>query len=286
MTIAIGTRCQTGVLLYADKKVIASDGVTTEGCKIYRTRLASDGFLALASASTDAIAAEALAVDIMGHARMVKEQSTIWGAVQTAMVNWCKPYGRDLPSIQFLMALRTEEIARLYLLQPRNQIVPILAKRAIGAGGRVVDVMLDDVIPDDLCAAFVAKVALFNLAYMVRRAKDQESRVGGGSKSNAIFLPHRGRVRWIDEIELMLAEDLAATVDEQLNEIRRLMMGLGTLGPLDKQAEIFKNWIITASNSFTGKIEFSSLVDDDVGESESQGAESLNGGSDEPTGES
>src|SRR5580704_113619 len=181
MTIAIAARALEGVLVYADKKIIASDGATTEGCKIYRARLEKDGFLALASASNDAIAAEALAVDILAHARRVTSQENIWAEVQSAMIKWCKPYAADLPSIQFLMALRTGRSARLYLLQPRNQIVPVPVKRAIGAGSRVVDVMLDDVLPVEMI--FSVKVALFNLAYLARKAKDQESSVGGGSKS-------------------------------------------------------------------------------------------------------
>lgn len=258
MTIAIASRATKGVLLYADKKIIASDGATTEGCKIYRSPLLKNGFIALASAANDGIAAEALAVDLMAHAKGVKNQDAIWGAIQTSMVRWCEPYpSGELPNIQYLMALRTSDIARLYLLQVRNQIVPVPHRRAIGAGSRIVDAMLDDVLPEDL--PFTAKVALFNLAYMARKAKDQESTVGGGSKSNAIYIPHRGTVRWVDEAELWLAEELAASIDERLSHTRRVVMSLGTIASLEKAAEAYKQWMITEAKSLTDKIEFKSL---------------------------
>jgi len=261
MTIAIASRATTGVLLYADKKIIASDGATTEGCKIYRRRLPDDGFIALASAADDAVASEALAIDLMAHANGVQDQSMIWGAIQQAMVRWCEPYPpNELPSIQYLMALRTSNIARLYLLQLRNQIVPVSVKRAIGAGSRIVDAMLDDVLPDDFI--FHPKVALFNMAYMARKAKDSESSVGGGSRSNAIFIPHRGSAHWVNEIELFSAEEHAALVDDELNHIRMLIMGLGTIGPVERMAEGYKNLIVTMANSYAESVQFPSLDDD------------------------
>jgi hypothetical protein len=223
-----------------------------------RSALAGDGFIALASSSNDGIAAEALAVDLMAHAKGVENQEHIWGAIQTAMVKWCKPYPPgELPSIQYLMALRTSSIARMYLLQPRNQIVPVPQRRAIGAGARVVDAMLDDVFPEDL--PFEANVALFNMAYMARKAKDQESQVGGGSKSNAIYIPDHGRVRWIAQSELWLAEELSATVDERLNATRRVVMSLGTITHVEKTAESFKKWMIAEAASLADKIDFQSL---------------------------
>jgi len=262
MTIAISCRATKGVILYADKKIIASDGATTEGCKIYRGELANKGFIALASATNDGIAAEALAVDIIARVKGEKKQERIWGVVQTAMVKWCEPYpSGELPAIQYLMALRTNDLARTYLLQVRNQIVPIANRRAIGAGGRVVDAILEDVLPEMLPVE--PKAALFNMAYMVRKAKDQESTVGGGSRSNAIYIPHRGAVRWIDENDLWLAEELSVTVDERLNATRRMVMGLGYYTPtsLAKSADAFKDWMIKEARSLTDKVEFPSLED-------------------------
>jgi len=261
MTIAIAARATDGVLLYADKKIIASDGATTEGCKIYRSQLENNGYIALASATNDAIAAEALAVDLISRAKGEKDQKRIWGTIQTAMVNWSQPYpAGELPNIQYLMALRTFDTARLYLLQLRNQIVPVPHRRAIGAGGRIVDAMLEDVLPESF--PFEPKVVLFNAAYMVRKAKDNESSVGGGSKSNAIYIPDRGFARWIDETELWLAEELAATVDERLNATRRIVMSLGTISDnVEGSADALKKWMIGEAKSLTEKIVFKSLDD-------------------------
>jgi hypothetical protein len=261
MTIAIACRATDGVLLYADKKIIASDGATTEGCKIYRSKLAKDGFIALASATNDGIAAEALAVDLIAHAKGEKDQSRIWGAIQTAMVNWCAPYpSGELPDIQYLMALRTSSIARTFLLQVRNQIIPIPFRRAIGAGSRIVDAIIEDVLPDLLPVQ--PKAALFSMAYMARKAKDQEYKVGGGSRSNAIYLPDKGRVRWIDETELWLAEELASTIDERLSASRRMVMSLGYYTPaaLEKSADSLRNWMIKEATSLADKMEFKSLA--------------------------
>jgi hypothetical protein len=262
MTIAISSRVVSGVLLYADKKIINSDGATTEGCKIYRGALAKNGFIALASATSDGIAAEALAVDLIAHAKGEKDQRRLWGAIQTAMVNWCAPYpAGELPDIQYLLALRTDDVARTYLLQLRNQIIPVTSRRAIGAGGRVVDAIIEDVLPEMLPVQ--PKAALFSIAYMVRKAKVQEYKVGGGSGSNAIYIPDKGRVRWIDEHELWLAEELASTVDDRLNASRRTIMSLGYHTPtaLEKSADALKGWMITEANSLAEKIEFKSLED-------------------------
>lgn len=258
VTIAISNRSVDGVILYADKKIIASDGATTEGTKIYRASLPNDGYIALASAANDAIASEALAVDLISRAKGEKDQKKIWGTIQSAMVNWSAPYpAGELPQIQYLMALRTFGQARIYLLQLRNQIVPVPSRRAIGAGGRIVDAMLEDVFPEGV--PFDTKVSLFNMAYMARRAKDNESSVGGGSRSNAIYIPDEGIARWIDEDELWLAEELASTVDERLSATRRVVMSLGTFSNVQMVAESLKKWLVDESDSLKEKITFKSL---------------------------
>jgi len=261
MTIAIAARCQSGVLLYADKKIVASDGATTEGCKIYKTSLTDDGFLALASATADAIAAEALARRILDDAKMITTPialEAMMRQVEQSLTEWCQPYAaNELPSIQFLMAIRVTGQAALFLIEPRNKIIPIPLKRSIGAGGRIVDAMIDAVFPDDLI--FVPKVALLNMAYLARRAKDEELNVGGGSKSNAIYVPdYPGKVKWIDEAELWTAEELASTVDGELSNIRRFMMGLGTIGP-NSLAARYGKLILVMAKSLQKRVTFESL---------------------------
>ena len=59
MTVATGSKCIGGIVLYADRNVVAADLSRAEACKIYGKHL-PHGSVALASATEDAIVAEVL----------------------------------------------------------------------------------------------------------------------------------------------------------------------------------------------------------------------------------
>src|SRR6266568_6068307 len=105
MTVAIGSKCIGGVILYADRNVIGTDGSKTQACKIY-SRNTRDGAIALASATDDAAASEALAQQILDDLSKTKFQnvSKLISQLRKNLIEWSAPYPKDL-TMQYLMAV-------------------------------------------------------------------------------------------------------------------------------------------------------------------------------------
>jgi hypothetical protein len=89
VTAVTGLKCERGVVLYADRNVVASDLARSEGCKIY-TRDLSFGSVAIGNATDDAIAGEGLAgriLDDLASARSF-DLAKLTERVRRQMQNW------------------------------------------------------------------------------------------------------------------------------------------------------------------------------------------------------
>jgi len=263
VTAVTGLKCEGGVLLYADRNIVQSDLTRTEGCKIY-TRDLPSGSVALGNSTDDAIAGEDLAMRILDDLEKAKSPDipkTI-ERVRRQMQNWSKGYRKNLPSLHSLIAFAHSGKAYLYLLQPPNAV---LSKHAysIGGGSRVIEPMLKGLAPED--EMFPVRVGLLHLAYMTRRAKEQEALVGGGAGwtgSDAVYIPFAGSAKKVDPVELQLAEELTSSLDECVSFTLNVMMGLHSPKELETMADAQRGLIVNYANSLTRNATFSALDDE------------------------
>lgn len=262
MTAVTGLKCEGGVWLYADRNIVAGDLSRTEGCKIYSRDLPF-GSVALANATDDAIAGEGLAgriLDDLANPRAV-ELRKVAERVRRQMQNWSKAYRKE-PSLQSLMEFSHSGETYLYLLQTPNSVIPVKHVYSIGGGARVIEPLLKTVTPEDLL--FAPRVALMHLAYVTRRAKDQEALVGGAGGwigSDAVYIHSNGTATKISPTELQLAEELTSSLDECLSFTLNVMMGLHPPDELKRLLEAQRSLAETYANSLTRNATFSGLDD-------------------------
>jgi hypothetical protein len=259
MTIAIESKSvEGGAILYADRNVIANDGTRTQGCKIYSRDLAT-GSVALASATNNAIAAEGLAMQMLADLESgeYSDLQDMINRIRWNLQNWSEPYPADELDTKFLMVLAFSRQTNLYLLQPRNNIMPVPQKYAIGAGARVVDPILNVLPPED--SLFDRRQTLCRLACMTKHAKEQEAAVGPGG-SDAIYIPPSGKATRISPVTLEFAEHMTEFVDETLTFVLHTVMGFASDEQLEKEAETCKRTVINTAGTLTSFMKFNEFA--------------------------
>lgn len=259
MTIAIESKSvEGGAILYADRNVIATDGTRTQGRKIYSRDLPT-GSVALASATNNAIAAEGLALQMLDdlESGQCADLEEVINRIRWKLQNWSEPYPADELDTKFLMALAFSNQTNLYLLQPRNNIMPVQQKYSIGTGARVVDPILNVLLPED--SLFDRRQTLCRLAYMTKHAKEQEATVGPGG-SDAIYIPPSGKATWISPVALEFAEHMTEFVDETLTFVLHTVMGFASDEQLEKQAETCKGIVINTAGTLKTFMKFDELA--------------------------
>jgi hypothetical protein len=258
MTVVIGTKCGNGeVILYADRNVIGSDGSKREGDKIWSRELSRGPIaIAIASATDDAVASENLAKLILDdfEGTPPKDFGELVSRVRVQLQAWNEPYAEEL-AISYLMAASLSGEVKLYLVQPRNKVLEIPQRYAIGSGATVVEPLLELLLPEG--SYFPADKTLIRLAYMVRHAKEQVAFVGGGS--NAVYIPRFGPERWISSIELHTAEEKAHLVDVTLRYVAGLMLSLTDKDDAKKTAEMLGDLIAKTTASISKAVHFSAF---------------------------
>ncbi len=170
MTIAIGTLYSEGAIVCADTKVVASDGATTTGSKVFASLTPKGRMFRIADAAEDANAAKMLAGEI-SHAICDAENPYKLGApIKAVMGPWHSSYHHVRPpNLQFVIASLVvgDEQAQVFLCEPPSTVAygwPI----AIGQGARAVDPHLSILIP---LKNLNVRSALLRLAYLMYLAK-------------------------------------------------------------------------------------------------------------------
>jgi len=257
MTVVIGAKCIGGVILYADRNVIGTDGSKREGDKIWLRDLPQGlAAIAIASATDDAVASENLAKIILDDFEKATPTDfrDLTSRVREHLRTWNEPYNEEL-SISYLLAASLAGEAKLYLLQPRNKVIEIPQRYAIGAGATVAEPLFDSLLPENTLV--LPEMTLMRMAYMVRHAKEQVAFVGGGS--NAVYVPNVGSTRWINSTELRTAEEMAQFVDETLGRIAGLMLSLTNRKDAEATAKILCDLIAETTVSIGNAVRFSAF---------------------------
>jgi hypothetical protein len=256
VTVVIGAKCAEGaVILYADRNVIGTDGSRTEGFKIWSRDLPK-GPIAIASATDDAVSSENLASNVLTDfkKRPPEDFSELVDRVRGHLTSWNQPYAEEL-NISHLMAASLSGEVKLYLVQPRNKVLEIPQRYTIGAGASTVEPLFERLLPEN--TYYPPKSTLTRLAYMVRRAKETVAFVGGGS--NAVYVPRFGSERWIETIELKMAEEMGQFVDEVLGYVAGLMLSLTNEKDASKTADMLSDMIAKTTNSISNAVHFSAF---------------------------
>ena len=256
MTVAIASKCTSGVILCADKNVILSDGSKTIGRKIYARDLVH-GSVALASSTSNGIAAESLAIEILDDlADMACDKlQDIRTVVCQSMQRWQIAYGQQPPpDVTYLMVACAAGQQEVYVLEPPRNV---LAKHAyaIGSGARVAQPMLDRITTDD--ALYQPKTTLMYLMYMAKHAEKEEAFVGGGF--DALYLPAIGSLQWVDPFDLLFAEEMVFTVDACIDLARQFLMSLAPEAGLDTAMEHIQSQILFVAKQLSTQTLFPSL---------------------------
>jgi 20S proteasome alpha/beta subunit len=224
MTIAIGARCHEGVIICADTKVTAGDGITTQASKLRIWQGANASGMAVANSAEDARAADMLA-DEMSHVLMhtgeaPQQAQHIEHLIKETMTNWHKAYTQFAPPpLEFLLAIGSNGKSQLYMCAPPNTVLRCRAATAIGVGSIVVDPLLNDVF----CAQSNARQTLMKIAYLMNRAKtDLAAKCGGDS--DAILVTDAGLILGIGRPDMADAESIMPHIDIMLDELRQSLL--------------------------------------------------------------
>jgi len=258
MTVALASKCEGGACLYADRIIIGTNGSMSEACKVWHRNLTNDRAIALATATSDFDAAQALAERILDGVASTNFDTIeeIRNYVEGHLLTWSEPYHSGELALEsvFLMATAVAGAVHLHFLQPRHTIVPVPHARVIGSGEPVAKPIVDGLLPEHVPVS--PQVTLLRLAYAAKRAKEQAVGRGG---SNAIFVPVSGPIRTISEIELRFAEETSDMVAGTLDSIGQFLMALESPEQIETLATQWRGFLAATAKLLTDHVRFTGL---------------------------
>ena len=162
MTIAIGAQFEGGVAVCADTKVVATDGATHWGSKVFLGVSPDRMAWAIANAADDGNAAKMLAEELSSAVSDSKNYKDLLKRAKEIMTSWYSAFGNVKPPIvHFLVSLGGKDNSSLYFCEPPNTVCSVGDVMAIGQGARPIESFANDLfwsIPK-----FGAKSALLKL---------------------------------------------------------------------------------------------------------------------------
>lgn len=215
MTVAIGAHFDGGVIICADTRVMALDGITTEGCKVGLMHVADGRQFAVANSAEDGNAATMLTEQIIEALCASDTPYDLSGPIKKTMSDWYSGYANgQAPGMEFLVSAYSGLRCWLFYCAPPNTI---LERRGydspicIGQGSRTVDPFLPFILP----GLSGVKPTLLRLAYLMYRAKKYEAHCGGDTDAIVIWKGNR-EAKWISRLDMSAAEGIAHHVDAML----------------------------------------------------------------------
>lgn len=124
MTIAVGLLCTNGILMAADTGVVTNDWKRQNSAKV-GTAYNRFGAFALANASNDGDAANALSVKILNDLERnnYREFGDVEAVISDHMTYWHSAYGQiKPPDMQFVLGAVIGGFPRLYFCAPPNTV--------------------------------------------------------------------------------------------------------------------------------------------------------------------
>jgi hypothetical protein len=258
MTVALASKCEGGVCLYADRIILGTNGSISEVCKMWHRELTSNRAIAVVTATSDFDAAQTLAKRIVDGvaATTFNTIEEITNHVEGHLLAWSEPYhvGELALESYFLMATAVSGTVHLHFLQPRHTIVSVPHAKVIGIGEPVAQPIVDGLLLENVLVS--PQVTLLRLAYAAKRAKE---RVVGRGGSNAVVLSTNGSIKPIREIDLKFAEDVTDGVAETANNLLQFMLALEPPEQAEKVAPQWGGFIAQTANLLSSHVKFMGL---------------------------
>ncbi len=222
MTIAIGAEFEGGVAVCADTKIVATDGATTHGSKVFVSVTQKQMAYAIANAAEDGHAADMLAGELSSAACASENWADLQKKLKQTMTDWYLGFGTVKPPVlHFLLSYGGKEQSGLFFCEPPNTVLRVTHAIAIGQGARPIDTFIKNLfwpIPK-----FGVKTALLRLAYLMCRAKNEEGSACGGN-TTTVVVTKDGAFTFVEQEEMQKAEDLASQLDEFLSDLRKQIL--------------------------------------------------------------
>jgi hypothetical protein len=219
MTIAIGAKFNGGVVVCADTKVVATDGATHHGSKVFLGTNPERMAWAVANAADDGNAAKMLAGELSYAVADAENYGDLIKQLKEKMTEWYSAFGSNKPpALHFLISWGGKGSSSLFFCEPPNTVYSVSHVMPIGQGARPIEPMVDGLfctIPK-----FGVRSALLKLAYLMHIAKNQEGSACGGN-TTTVVVTDRGTFTFVDGDEMEKAEKFAEKLDEFISTVRK-----------------------------------------------------------------
>lgn len=236
MTLAVGMRCKSEVILAADTRLSYGPGrPVSEGQKMTNWQCGSCNVV-IAQSADDVYAANSVMADIIAKIKVDCPDSLpqLENAVEQVMLESYAPVHDNRPYIQLLVAACVGEEKALYFCTPPNTMSPIWDDcHAIGEAHPVVNEIgkwfethKDQTAHERLC----------QLSYMMYRAKLLYPDSVGGHTDVAVLTDSQNVPLWIERISMDVAESYGIALERHLSQLMSLVMG----GSLKGHEDILK----------------------------------------------
>jgi hypothetical protein len=241
MTIAIGTHFVDGVILCADTRLVDDKGGITYGSKIQQRGGIKGNVFAIAHAANDSNAAAMLASEILDSVEMCLDRQQIELIIKQHMTRWQSDYGQtSVPLLQFIFACSVGQKAYLYFCRPPNIVIQKFpgASVAAGSAATIVETLIPFVLQQPVGnPSRDIESTLMKLAYLMRRAKNEDLYAGGDTE--VFVIKQTGQCACIWEEEMKDAEEFSAALDSLF---RYCCYGFFTTRSLEEQNKFLERF--------------------------------------------
>lgn len=243
MTLAIGVRCEGGILIAADTRVSYADGSVADVEKV-SSFASNSGLYAIAQSSHDANAANSLIAEIetkLSSAQPFSIQPLYFPEVEKAIKEvlrkWYAPVYENRPTIQLLVGvvLEQEAMPALYFCEPPSTVYRIWdTYKAIGDGWIVTDPIYKYWIQGGIRPLHES---LCQVSYLMYKGKQLLPAAIGGF-TDAVFIgSNASSLYHIDRRSMASAEAYGLSFDRDMSKIVSLVMA-GNAGETEEVLKI------------------------------------------------
>lgn len=235
MTLAIGMRCEGGLMIATDTLLSYEGGPTQHVNKMAEGFCTKRSTYVITYSSTDANAATSLAREVKQKLEKADPPNSdvLESAIKSVMQKWYLPVHDERPRLQLLIgaSIQGAEGAFLYVCEPPNSVNRIYGPyKAIGEGWTVSDPIYEWFYVGPSSSFEPQRipqphVCLCQISYMMYRAKKLYPGWIGGDTDVAFLTEPLTVPYWIDRISMKVAESFGVIFDQHLAKLASMAVG-------------------------------------------------------------